>query len=123
MQEPLRMMVTYSQLLDRKLGPGGDRETAEFLGYVIQGGRRMEAYLRALVSYSEAGTAESSDPLERVDCNAVMGEALAALEVAAAESGAQIDVRDLQVLEARRTDMLQLFQNLLSNGIRYCGEQ
>jgi PAS domain S-box-containing protein len=123
LQEPLRMIAIYSQLLSRKLGQGADEEAAEYLSYMIQGALRMEAFVRALGAYTGAGAAENTSPLEPVDCKSVLDAALASLEPMIEDSGAQIAVGALPVIQAHPIQILQLFQNLVSNAIGYCGEQ
>jgi PAS domain S-box-containing protein len=123
LQEPLRTIAIYSQLLSRKLGPGADDEGAQYLSYLVQGARRMEAFVRDLLAFTEAGTAEVTTALEPVECQSALDAALASLQPAIEDSGAQIVSGNLPVVRAHPVHLVQLFQNLISNAIRYCGEQ
>ncbi len=123
LQEPLRMVAIYSQLLGRKLAHGLDEDTAECLNYVVQGAQRMEAYVRALVSYTGEEPANVTGSLEHVDCGTALDAAIASLKLSVEESGAQIATGSLPVVQAHPVHVLQLFQNLVANAIRYCGER
>jgi PAS domain S-box-containing protein len=123
LQEPLRTVAIYSQLLSRRLGPGADEKTTEYLSYVVHGARRMEAFVKALTAYTEAGAAEVVSPLEQVDCKSALDAALASLRPAIEDSGAQIVTGELPIVQAHSVHILQLFQNLISNAIRYGGEK
>ena len=121
LQEPLRMVAIYSQLLARKLRPEvADDEVSEYLGYTLQGARRMEALVRDLVAYTEAGV---DGPFERVDCKAALEAALANIRPELEESGAQIITGSLPVLWLHQPHIVQLFQHLISNAAGYRGAE
>ena len=118
LQEPLRMVSTYSELLKRefasKLGPTGE----EYLGYTVQGALRMEQLLRDLRAYTLASAA-GKEPEGDVDAGESLGRALAGLEAAIKESGATITRTELPHVRVHEFQMEQLFQNLIGNAIRY----
>src|SRR5450755_2486464 len=121
LQEPLRMIAIYSQLLSRKLAPERDPETAEYLRYTIEGARRMEALVRGLLAFTEAGAPDAAGPFEPVDCKAALDVALEAMHATLDQSGAQIVAGPLPVVRAHHTNVVQLFQNLVGNSVKYRG--
>ncbi|HEY2857825.1 MAG TPA: PAS domain S-box protein [Terracidiphilus sp.] len=118
LQEPLRMVLTYSELLRKefgsKMGPAAD----QYIGYAVEGARRMEQLLTDLRAYTLAST---SDPVPQgdVDAGAMLDKALANLEGAIRDSGASITRSDLPHVRLHEFQMEQLFQNLIGNAIRY----
>jgi len=121
LQEPLRMVTSYLQLLERRCGDFLDPDAREFLNFAVDGARRMKTLILDLLAYSRAGS--STRPFVETDLNEVLEQVLKNLGPAITESGAQIDVPELPQLVADRTQMVQLFQNLLSNAIKFHGEQ
>jgi hypothetical protein len=118
LQEPLRMVATYSELVMRtfrdQLGPDG----AEYLDYVLQGALRMEQLLKALRAYTLVSTTQK-DPVNLVDSGAVLDRALANLRPAILESGAILTRTPLPKVKLHDFRLEQLFQNLISNALRY----
>jgi len=115
LQEPLRMVASYSELLKRefgsKLGPVGD----EYIGYTVQGALRMEQLLKDLRSYTTA----LDEPTADIDAEESLNTAIANLEVAIRDSGAEITCSTLPSVRVHRFQLEQLFQNLIGNAIRY----
>ena len=120
LQEPLRMVATYSELLQKRfggqLGPTGD----EYIGHTIRGALRMEALLRDLRTYAQVSAADY-EPREDLEAGAVLTNALANLESSIAETGAQITSAPLPRIRIYEFQLEQLFQNLIGNAIRYRG--
>lgn len=118
LKEPLRMIQSYAQLTKKRyaaqLGSAGN----SFLDIVIDGAIRMNALLEDLLMYSRTSRSGWVAP-ERVDCNVVLKKTLSNLEIAIRESDAQIRAEPLPTIIAHETRILQLFQNLLANAIRY----
>jgi PAS domain S-box-containing protein len=118
LQEPLRMVATYSEMLRRefgaKLGPSGD----EYIGYTIRGALRMEQLLNDLRAYTLASTS-GEEPTDNLDAGQILDKALANLEAAIMESGALITRADLPRVRIHEFQLEQLFQNLIGNAIRY----
>jgi len=118
LQEPLRMVSTYSELLKRefgsKLGPAAD----EYIGYTIDGALRMEQLLKDLRAYTLASTA-GHEPAADVDSGESLDKALANLSAAIKDSGASITRTDLPRVRYHDFHLEQLFQNLVGNAIRY----
>ena len=120
LQEPLRMVATYSELLQQrfaaKLGPTGE----EFIAHTVRGAMRMEALLRDLRTYAQISTSER-EPKEDLDAGEVLKTALGNLEAAIAETGAEISSTELPRVRMYEFQLGQVFQNLIGNAIRYRG--
>jgi len=118
LQEPLRMVAAYSELLQKKfggkLGPAGD----QYIRHTVQGAMRMETLLRDLRTYTQVSS-EEHKPEEDVDAREVLKKALANLEVVIKESDATIESTDLPRLRMYEFQLQQVFQNLIGNAIRY----
>ncbi len=118
LQEPLRMVATYSEMLKRDfgalLGPTGD----EYIGYTIQGALRMEQLLGGLRAYTLASSA-AQDPTEDIETGQTLDKALEALESAVKDCGASITRNVLPRVRFHEFQLEQVFQNLIGNSIRY----
>jgi PAS domain S-box-containing protein len=120
LQEPLRMVKSYCQLLQRRYQGQLDESANEFIGYAVDGVNRMQVLIDGLLSYSRVNT--RGKPFEPTDCSALLRDVLANLEVAIQESGATVTCESLPTVMADRTQMLQMFQNLIGNAIKFRGE-
>ena len=122
LQEPLRMVVNFTELLGReyagKLGSGAD----QYISYSVDGALRIEALLKALLAYWEVAEREQSG-FALIDSGAVLAKALLNLQAAIAESGAIVTSDPLPTVVAEEVTLMQLFQNLISNSIKYRGEE
>jgi len=118
LQEPLRMVATYSELLKRefggRLGPSGE----EYIGYILQGALRMEQLLRDLRAYTVASTS-GQEPVENADATQSLDKALGNLEAALQENNASVTHTDLPRVRIHHVLLEQLFQNLIGNSIKY----
>lgn len=121
LQEPLRMVGSYLQLLERRYKDKLDDRANEFINYAVDGARRMQTLINDLLSYSRVST--RAQPFKRVDCNAVLNNALANLKFAIEESGAVVTCDTLPEVMADTTQLSQLFQNLIANAIKFKSEQ
>jgi two-component system CheB/CheR fusion protein len=118
LQEPLRMVVNFTELLAQEYTGKLGKEADQFMSYSVDGALRIEALLQALLSYWEvAGRAEDSCSV--VECDAVLAKALSNLESAIAENGAMVTSGPLPALLAEEVMLTSLFQNLISNSIKY----
>jgi two-component system CheB/CheR fusion protein len=120
LQEPLRMVVNFTELLGREYAGKLGEEADRFISYSVEGALRIEALLKALLSYWEVAE-RSHDTFASIDCGAVLAKALLNLQAAVAESGATITSDPLPRVEAEEVLLMQLFQNLISNSIKYRG--
>lgn len=119
LQEPLRMVASYTQLLERRYGSQLDDTAREFIRYAVDGANRMQALIRALLEYSRVGTRAGGFVPVRLD--EVMDAVRRDLEVAIAEKGALVTNDPLPEVVADPTQMGQLLLNLVGNGLKFTG--
>jgi two-component system, sensor histidine kinase and response regulator len=117
MQEPLRKIASYLQLLSQRYQGRLDADADEFIGYAVDGAKRMQALINDLLAFSRVGT--KAKPFAPTDCNAIVRTALMDLQMAIEESGAQVEVGELPTVLGDATQLPQLFGNLLSNAIKF----
>ena len=121
LQEPLRMVVTFNQLLAlEQAGKLGD-DADTYIAYSLEGALRIEALLKGLLIYWEI-TQRDGNRLLRVDCNHALEQALSSLQMAIRQSGATVTSDPLPVAVGNDVMLTQLFQNLIANSIKYRGE-
>jgi light-regulated signal transduction histidine kinase (bacteriophytochrome) len=118
LQEPLRSVAGFSELLRRKYKGKLDHQADEYIDFINAGATRMQKLIRALLEYSRA-TASGADPVQPVDSAAALRAALDNLNNAIQTSGASIQTLDLPSVKAHEVAVVQLFQNLISNSIKY----
>jgi hypothetical protein len=118
LQEPLRLVALYSQMLQRKYMSRIDRQADQYIGFIVTGAQRMEMLLKDLLAYSQVGSAFEG-PAGLVSCPEVMGQVLLNLQAAIEQSGAEVRWNALPTVEAHEIRMVQLLQNLVSNAIKY----
>ena len=118
LQEPLRTVASYTQLLARRYASRLDRDGHDFIGFVIEGVNRMSALINDLLEYSRAGKAGERSR-ETVSTEAVLQDALFGLRAGIEETGAQVTYDPLPDVRFERRQLLQLFQNLIGNAIKY----
>lgn len=121
LQEPLRMVTAYTQLLAERYRGKLDESADKFIGYASEGAQRMQVLIQDLLAFSRVGRQETSSA--SVDCNDVLKEVLQSLAAAIEESGAVVTHADLPVVWADRTQVAQLLQNLIGNGIKFRGQE
>ncbi len=121
LQEPLRMVASYVQLLARRYKGRLDADADEFIAYAVDGASRMQTLINDLLTYSRVGT--RGKDFAPTDGDAVLDQALANLKMVIEESGAVITRDPLPRLMADATQLTQLFQNLVGNAIKFRGEQ
>lgn len=119
MQEPLRMIASYLQLVEQRYQDQLDSDGREFIGFAVDGAKRMQALINDLLSYSRVGT--KARPFEPVDMAGVVSMACTHLRVAVEESGARIDIGTLPTVRGDALQLVQLVQNLLANAIKFRG--
>lgn len=120
LQEPLRAVRGFTQLL-MEYSNQLDESGQEYLNYVFDGAVRMQQLIHDLLAYSRLSSRSSKFAL--TDCNTVLLKAIANLRVAIQESQATITCDSLPMVSADKTQLLQLFQNLISNAIKFHREE
>ena len=121
LQEPLRMISSYTQLLMRRYGKLFDQDAKEFMEFIVDGAARMKQLIEDLLAYSRVGT-RGRDP-EPTDAQGALDQALANLRAAVESSGAAVTHDALPMVRADASQLVQLFQNLIGNAIKFHGEQ
>jgi PAS domain S-box-containing protein len=120
LQEPLRMVSTYSEMLKKKFGDKLGPDGLEYIGYTLQGALRMEQLLKDLRAYTLATTL-SQEAEEDVDAGEILDKALASLVASIMDSGASITRTSMPRVRLHEFHLEQIFQNLIGNAIRYRG--
>ena len=120
LQEPLRMVASYLQLLDRRFKDKLDADAKEFIDYAVDGAKRMQGLIQALLQYSRVGTRGSE--FEPLDINLVLDQALQNLDLTLQEKQAEVIASDLPTILADQNQFVQLFQNLVGNAIKFTRE-
>ena len=117
LQEPLRMVATYTQLLSERYRGKLDAEADKYIHYAVDGAIRMQMLIRDLLAFSVAG--RHGTEVKPTDCGPVLRTALLNLTVAVQESGAQIKYGDLPLVMSNAAQLQQVFQNLIGNAIKF----
>jgi PAS domain S-box-containing protein len=120
LQEPLRMIGSFTQLLARRYGGQLNATADEFISYIVDGVVRMQALINDLLAYSRVGTRGAT--FQPTDCEAVVERALINLKPAIDETAAVVTHDPLPSLWADAAQLVPLFQNLIGNAIKYRGE-
>jgi len=121
LQEPLRMVASYTQLLARRYKDRLDGDALEFIGYAVDGAQRMQGFIQDLLQYSRVGT--HGHPFERVRVAEVVHRALDNLHFAIEEKHAEVVCGEMPELDADPVQLGQLFQNLVGNALKFSGEE
>ena len=121
LQEPLRMVASYTQLLGRRYKGKLDADADEFIGYAVDGATRMQRLINDLLAYSRVGT--RGKPFEPTNCEDVFSQAVANLRAAIEENGAVVTHDHLPTVMADSVQIVQLFQNLIGNAIKFHGDK
>ncbi len=117
LQEPLRMVSSYVQLLGRRYKGKLDADADEFIGYAVEGAYRMQKLINDLLAYSRIGT--QGKDFKPTDCEAVFEQAVYNLQTAVEESGTVVTHDALPTVTADATQLVQVFQNLIGNAIKF----
>lgn len=120
LQEPLRMVTNYLELIETRYPDKLDDDGREFIGFAVDGAIRMKNLINDLLTYSRVET--QIRDFTMVDCQKVFNDASKFLNVAITEAGASITHDPLPKIQADESLILQLFQNLISNAIKYRSE-
>jgi signal transduction histidine kinase len=119
LQEPLRMVASFTQLLEKRYADQLDDDARDFINFAVDGAKRMQTLISDLLNYSRVGT--QGKPLEFTDSNAVLQRVLEELKLAIDENRATITHDPLPRVLADSVQLGQLFQNLLTNAMKFRG--
>ncbi|WP_436343772.1 PAS domain-containing sensor histidine kinase [Natronorubrum sp. FCH18a] len=120
LQEPLRMVTSYLQLLEDRYGDAFDEDGEEFLEFAVDGAERMHDMIDALLEYSRIET--QGDSFEPVELDGVVDDVIDDLQLQIEETAAEITVDELPVVDGDASQLRQVFQNLLDNALTYHGD-
>jgi signal transduction histidine kinase len=121
LQEPLRMVASYTQLLARRYRGRLDADADEFVGYAVDGANRMQSLIEDLLSFSRVGT--RGRPFDRVEGEAILDQALTQLRLTIDERGAGVTHDPLPSVVGDASQLTQLLQNLIGNAIKFHGQE
>ncbi|MBP6672736.1 MAG: PAS domain S-box protein, partial [Bacteroidetes bacterium] len=117
LQEPLRMISSYTQLLERRYKDKLDQDANDFIGFAVDGANRMQKMIQSFLVYSR--TSRDSSPLHPVNCNEVLEYVRMNLLLSIQETGTVIASEHLPTVIGHSELILQLFQNLIGNAIKF----
>jgi PAS domain S-box-containing protein len=120
LQEPLRMVASFTQLLAARYKGKLDGEADEFIGYAVEGATRMQALIEGLLSFARVGT--RGKELRPTDSQAVLSRSLQSLDMALREADGRVTNAELPVVTADESQLEQLFQNLVGNAVKFRGQ-
>ncbi len=121
LQEPLRMVASFTQLLAKRYQGRLDQDADEFIGFAVDGATRMQQLINDLLAYSRVGT--RGKPPAPADLNEILGHAEANLHEAIKESSTVVTHEPLPQVDGDQSQLIQLFQNLLANAIKFRGQE
>ena len=117
LQEPLRMVSSYTQLLGRRYGDKFDADAKEFMAYIVDAATRMKQLIEDLLTYSRVGT--KGKDFKQVEVEKSLRRAIGNLRVAIGEAGASVTHDPLPTIPADEVQLAQLFQNLMGNALKF----
>lgn len=121
LQEPLRMVASFTQLLQKRYGDQLDDTAKEYIHFAVDGAKRMQQLIEGLLSYSRLGRQEIEE--KTVDISALVGRVVQSMKISIEESNATVNCTGLPVVRGDAGQLYQLFQNLISNAIKYRTER
>jgi len=121
LQEPLRMVTSYLQLLEQRYADDLDEDAEEFIDFAVDGAERMRDMIDGLLEYSRVTT--TGDPLKPVELERVVDEVLEDLQFRIEQTDADITIESLPCVEGDENQLRQVFQNLIDNAIEYSGDE
>ncbi|MDO9262291.1 MAG: ATP-binding protein, partial [Flavobacteriaceae bacterium] len=116
LQEPLHTLISFTELIKVEQNGKIDKQTDKYLNFIAKSTERMQELVKGLLDYAQIGKASA---LTLVDCNQIINDVMDDLTVSINESNAKITVKELPKLNGYETELRQLFQNLISNAIKF----
>ncbi len=120
LQEPLRKVAGFCELLERRYAGQLDERADQYIGFAVDGARRMQALINDLLSFSRVGRLTRERTV--VDCDALLAQATANLAVVIEETGVEITSDDLPTVVGEGNLLTTVFQNLVGNAVKFHGE-
>ena len=120
LQEPLRMVASYCQMLAKRYKGKLDSDADDFINFAVDGAKRMQNLINDLLAYSRAG--QKRREFTPTNCNSIVEETCQSLKTAIDESGATVDVALLPTVMADPVQLGQVFQNLIGNALKFRGD-
>jgi PAS domain S-box-containing protein len=117
LQEPLRSIVSFSQLLERRYRGKLDEDADDYIGFIVEGGNRMQRLIEDLLQLSRVET--KGRPLAPTDTGEVVADALRLMDASIREAGSTVAVGEMPTVMADAAQLAQVFQNLLGNALKY----
>ena len=118
LQEPLRIITLYLQLLAKKYQGAIDRQAEQYISYTVASATRLQEMIKALLIYSRIG--KEALPLEEADTSEICQHAITNLALVIREKNAQVTFENLPKVWMSKAYLMQVFQNLINNAIKYC---
>ncbi|MDY7021470.1 MAG: PAS domain S-box protein [Cyanobacteriota bacterium] len=120
LQEPLRIVKIFTQLLAHKYQDDLEPDTQTYIDNILDAATRMQRLINDLLAYSQVGNRRSPVNFQPINCNQVLQEVLQNLQIMIAERSALINYQQLPTIIGEQKQLVILFQNLISNAIKYC---
>ncbi len=120
MQEPLRMVSSFVTLLSRRYGDKLDDSGRQYIDFAVDGAKRMQDLLEGLLEFSRIQT--QGEPFSDLDLSEAAGAAIINLSMLIEDTGAKITIEPLPTVKGDKSQLMQVFQNLVANGIKFCKE-
>jgi signal transduction histidine kinase len=120
LQEPLRKVASFCQLLERRYKDQLDERGEQYIAFAVDGAKRMQQLINDLLAFSRVGRMTTG--FTDVDLDQAFSQAVAQLDVVISESGAQVTSDPLPSVEGAQSLLVQLFQNLVGNGVKFHGD-
>lgn len=121
LQEPLRMVSSYTQLLERRYKEQLDQDAKDFINYAVDGANRMQILINDLLQYSRVTT--RGKEFEKCDLNSLLGQAIANVKGKIMDSSAVITNEELPDAAVDAGQIVRVFQNLITNGLKYRSDE
>jgi signal transduction histidine kinase len=121
LQEPLRMVAAYTQLLSERYKGKLDENADKYIHYAVDGATRMQTLVKDLLAFSRVG--RQGRQAQLTECSALVDRAVKSLQAAIQESGARVEYADLPAIMADASLLTQVFQNLIGNAIKFRGTE
>ncbi|NQV01893.1 MAG: PAS domain S-box protein, partial [Bacteroidia bacterium] len=121
LQEPLRMVSSYTQLLEKRYKDKLDEDAHDFIGFAVDGANHMQRLINDLLDYSRVTT--RGNPFKKLDLSSIMGQVIVNLQQKISETQAFIVNEELPFVKGDESQLIRLFQNLIDNAIKFKGEE